>query len=218
MIWKEKEKMNKSRNLIILSTLLALAGCGSIDNNQNKNMNENGTEAGSSNKDQEIKTVMVVVEKNKHYTTLKELKKDAPIILEGTIIKQETIVHGDLPFTISQIEVRDSLKGKIEKNSMIKIIETGGIYKPNGKPGEDLPLVNLQLEGGITVKEGEDFFFFLEPFVGPQVENAFIPLAIHQGKIKIDKDSKKVVQSGSEKFSDFRNETAQVFRKRLLKE
>lgn len=210
--------MNNWRNLIILSTLLALAGCSSIDNNQNNNMNKNGTEAGSFNKDQEIKSVMGVFEKTKHYTTLKELKKDAPIIIEGTVIKQETIVHEDLPFTISQIEVRNTFKGKIEKNSIIKIIETGGIYKPNGKPGEDLPLVNLQLEGGTTVKEGEDFFFFIEPFVGPQVENAFIPLAIHQGKIKIDKDSKKVVQSGSEKFSDFRNETDQEFRERLLKE
>jgi len=38
----------------ILSTLLALAGCGSIDNSQNNNMNKNGTEAGSFNKDQEI--------------------------------------------------------------------------------------------------------------------------------------------------------------------
>ncbi len=202
----------------LLSTLLALTGCGSIDNSQNNNMNKNGTEAGSFNKDQEVKTVMLVAETNKHYTTLKELKKDAPIIIEGTVIKQETIVHGDLPFTISQIQVRNSFKGNIEKNSMIKIIETGGIYKPNGKPGEDLPLVDLQLEGGTTVKAGEDFFFFLEPFVGPQVENAFIPLAIHQGKIKIDKDSKKVLQSGSEKFSDFRNETDQVFRERLLKE
>ena len=210
--------MNNWRNLIILSTLLALAGCSSIDNNQNNNMNKNGTEAGSFNKDQEIKSVMGVFEKTKHYTTLKELKKDAPIIIEGTVIKQETIVHEDLPFTISQIEVRNTFKGKIEKNSIIKIIETGGIYKPNGKPGEDLPLVNLQLEGGTTVKEGEDFFFFIEPFVGPQVENAFIPLAIHQGKIKIDKDSKKVVQSGSEKFSDIRNETDQVFRERLLNE
>lgn len=212
--------MNNWKNLIVLSTFLALAGCGSLDNiqSQNSNNKKNETEAASFNSDKEIKTVMLVAETNKHYSTLEELKKDAPVIIEGTVIKQETIVHGDLPFTISQIEVRNSFKGKIEKNSMIKIIETGGIYKPNGKPGEDLPSVSLQLEGGTTVKDGEDFFFFLEPFVGPQVENAFIPLAIHQGKIKIDKDSKKVVQSGSEKFSDFRNETAQVFRERLLKE
>ncbi|MBM6618821.1 hypothetical protein [Bacillus suaedaesalsae] len=132
------------------------------------------------------------------YKNFKQLKKDATIIAEVEVIGQKTIIHSDMPFTISKVKILSTKKGNVSHEETINIIETGGEYKPLGKENEELPEVKMSLNGVRPMIVGEHLFLFLEPFVGPQIEGAYIPLGAYQGKFQL-KDN-KVKQLSSEEY------------------
>lgn len=127
------------------------------------------------------------------YSTVGEMLDDAELIIEGNVLSQKTIVHGDMPFTISQVKVKSTLLGEAT-DEIISVIETGGIFKPEGKPGDDLPKAEFKLNGVDTLKPDEHIVLFLTYFEGPQVDNAFIPIGAYQGKFVV-KEGKKSTQA-----------------------
>ena len=80
---------------------------------------------------------------------------------------------------------------------MIKIIETGGVYKPKDREGRDLPETELKFGGIPVVRQGEHLVLFFDEFVGPQVKGAYVPLGVFQGKFKIE-GSKAIQQAPNE--------------------
>lgn len=55
------------------------------------------------------------------------------------------------------------------------------------------------------MQKGEHLILFMKPFVGPQVEGAYVPLGVWQGKFKVDKDGKVKQQAPDEyKLKDYK--------------
>ena len=164
----------------------------------------------------DVRKVISSGELNENFTSFKELKKEAEMTIEGKVLEQETIVHGNLPFTISKVEIVNKYKGKVKKGDIIQVIETGGIYEPAGKNGEKLNKVELKLNNVSTLKPEEHVFLFLRSFSGPQVEGAHIPLGAYQGKFKVNKDGKVKQQANEEyKLIDFTEEKIETFKEKV---
>ncbi|WP_239618909.1 hypothetical protein [Cohnella mopanensis] len=131
----------------------------------------------------------------KYYNTIEELTGDAKEILEIKVKDQETITYGDLPFTISTVDVESSYKGTHQKGDTVRIIETGGEYTPLDKQGKPFPKTNFKFNGIPVLGENEHAVVFLDKFVGPQVEGeVYVPLGVYQGKFKVDESTGELIQ------------------------
>ena len=154
--------MRKS-SLIIFSLVLALivAGCSSTKHDS--------------------ETLDGPASVKERFETLSDLTDRATNIVEVSILdKAETVEYGQVFFTISQAKVLSSLKGDITPNTEIRIIETGGSM-PNGQ--------EFKFNGIPVVKKGEHLFLFVEKYVGPVAQNAYVPLGVYQGKFKVQGDN-----------------------------
>jgi hypothetical protein len=124
------------------------------------------------------------------YPTFEELYRSAADIVEVRIMKdQQTFVTADTPFTVSQAEVVEPLKGSLRAGDIIPVVETGGIYTPylNGdeKQGKQQQQVEFAIEGVRVMKPGEAYILFIEPNEKSSVDNAYNILGIFQGKYKM---------------------------------
>ncbi|WP_349408700.1 hypothetical protein [Pseudalkalibacillus sp. SCS-8] len=185
------------KQFLSLLVLLTLIGCNSSLENK------------------DIEEVNSSAELIKDYATLKELMKDAVLISNVKVLSQETIVHEGVPFTISEVEIIKNYKGKEKKGKIIKVIETGGIYTPKGKSEEDLDKVEYQINGVSTMENGEEYYLFLEEFVGPQVDGAYIPLGAYQGKFKVNKNKITQETDYENKIKDFTEIDVEEFKNKL---
>lgn len=145
------------------------------------------------------------------FESAKEMQIAADVIVEGEVQTQEVVVHGDVPFTISEIAVTEGFKGEFKKGDTIQVIETGGVYQPEGKDGELLPEADFALSSAGVMEQGEEFFLLLSPFIGPQTEGAFIPLGAYQGKFLIEGEEVRSQENG-EKLLE---QSATAFREML---
>lgn len=137
------------------------------------------------------------------FKNLKELKKNSSVIIEVTVKESSQTTFGDVIFTISDIEVDNSLKGKYKRGEVLRLLETGGITADGDE---------LAFDGIPVVKPGEKYILFLEEYEGPITENAYVPLAVYQGKFKIT--GNKVVQQAPDKWKlkDFKEAEIGTFK------
>ncbi|MFC3767401.1 hypothetical protein [Paenibacillus sp. GCM10012303] len=135
-----------------------------------------------------------------NFHSLEEIESKAETILEIRVLdNQQTIVYGDIPFTISRAVVLSSLKGNIHEGEEINILETGGIYKPVSKEGKGfLPEVDYAFNGIPVMKSGEHLVTFLYKYEGPIAKNVFMPLGVYQGKFKVQDNGKIEQQAPKE--------------------
>lgn len=154
----------------------------------------------------------------KSYNTLGELTSDAEEILEIKVLNQETKTYLDVPFTISTAIVKSTVKGVVNEGDSIKIIETGGEYTPIDKNGKEFPKANLKFNGIEVLAKNEHAILFLEKFVGPQVEGAYVPLGVYQGKFKVI--SGEAVQQAPEdnKLKDYKPVSVDSLKEKIKKE
>ena len=152
---------------------------------------------------------------DKYFTKMSDLMVSSTNVIECIVLDTNTIIYGDIPFTISNVSILNNIKGDI-KTDTIKIIETGGRYKLAGNnPKEEKGLeVDYQFEGIPVVQKGEHLYLFLEPFIGPQVKDAYIPLGVFQGKFKVLQNNKVEQQVPSIfKLKDYRESEKAEFDK-----
>ncbi|AQQ53097.1 hypothetical protein [Planococcus lenghuensis] len=173
----------------------ALTGCS-----------EDGSEAVS-----EAEPIKSSAEMVTSFESTEEMQTEADVIVEGEVQAQEVVVHGDLPFTISEIAVMEGFKGEFKAGDTIRVLETGGTYQPEGKDGEALPETDFALSSAGVMETGEQFFLFLRPFTGPQTEGAFIPLGAYQGKFLIEGQEVRSQENGEALLE----QTAAAFREML---
>lgn len=123
-----------------------------------------------------------------NFDSLDKLKQRASAIVEVDVLKTETIVYDDMPFTISTAKVLSKVKGNVNEGQEIKLIETGGKYKLTGENPKEAKgqEVELSFEGIRVMQPADHLFLFIDEFVGPQVTGAYIPLGVYQGKFKVD--------------------------------
>jgi hypothetical protein len=154
-----------------------------------------------------IRNIEFTAELEYEYKSLKELKKHSEIIAKVEVLNTKTIEYEDLPFTISQVKILDKKKGPIKKNEILQIIETGGVYSPEGKNGLVMDSVEYQLNGVSVLQKGEVQFLLLKKFEGPQVnEKTYIPLGAYQGKFKVKNNKvyqQAKLESEESEFVDF---------------
>jgi hypothetical protein len=122
-----------------------------------------------------------------HFDTFDDLVNGSKVIVEVKVKDSETIVYGDLPFTISTAEVKQTIKGSYNKGDSIKILETGGKYYPmdkdNKKSKEEYELV---FKGVKVMNSSDSYIVFLDEYVGPITENAFVIKGVYQGKFIVE--------------------------------
>lgn len=87
------------------------------------------------------------------------LVKNSPLIIKGKVIKTESKMESkggvrDLPFTYSNIEIREIYKNTLEMNSaVITVCQSGGFF-------DDITIRN---ERNPTFKVGEEYILILRP-------------------------------------------------------
>ncbi|MGD7046352.1 hypothetical protein [Jeotgalibacillus proteolyticus] len=152
------------------------------------------------NNENEIPVVSGQGEISENYSSTNDMEKDSILTIKGKVIEQETLVYGNLPFTISDVKIIQSYKGKHVKGDVIQVVETGGIYHPEGKNGDKLDKVEMRLNGVATLNEKDNVILFLDNFIGPQIENGYIPLGAYQGRFKSDINGnlKQLTSEGNE--------------------
>lgn len=139
-----------------------------------------------------------------HFESLAALEKQASNIIEVKVIDNvETIEYGDVTFTVSEALILSSLKGELKENETIRLVETGGIMKD----GQE-----FKFNGIPVVKKDEHLYLFVEKYVGPVTEGAYIPLGVYQGKFKVTDNQIEQQAPGSDKIRDFKQTTEDDFK------
>lgn len=151
----------------------------------------------------------------KTYKTLEGLTSDAEAIAEVKVLSQETITHLDVPFTISTVKVVSTLKGSFNEGDTIKIIETGGEFTPHDKNGKELPKANLKFNGIEVLDKNDHAILFLDKFVGPQVEGAYVPIGVYQGKFKVTSGEALQQAPDNEKLKDYKPVNVDEFKNKI---
>ena len=119
-------------------------------------------------------------------TTLRKLSLDdlvghADTIVIGKCEKVETIWLHRRIYTIATVRVSESVKGKVDPNSTIKVYMLGGrVRKP-------MP-VKMHVPGAAKVTPNEEMLLFLKPGGIKKRHHRFVGMT--QGKIPIRKDPK----------------------------
>jgi hypothetical protein len=153
---------------------------------------------------------------SKVYTEIAGLEVDASEIVEVKVTKeQEVVMHGGLPFTITTVQVLDSIKGSNAIGDEIRVIETGGKYYPVGKNNEKLKQVDLKFEGNGVMKPGQHLVLFLKRFVGPQASGVYVPLGVFQGKFMVSNGKVNQVKTKSVYLRDTKESNLEDFKTKV---
>lgn len=161
------------------------------------------------------------------YSTLEDLthgelslggrgSRPTDVIAVGTVVASsgESVSSGplEMAFTLNSVEVEESLKGAISPGSIIKVVETGGTYRPRvystpqvsdpanafGKPpldggteGVDYEFgepVEARFHGVPVMKLNERYLLFLRSYEGPLANDAYRVQGIFAGKMNVNAD------------------------------
>lgn len=111
------------------------------------------------------------------FDSIQELKDRAELIALVSIKNTKPLSAGGVTFTVSESELMEVFKGKAPQ-TVINILETGGIE--NGKM--------ISYDGNTVMQKNDQAIVFLERYVGPIVDDAYVILGVYQGKFVVDKD------------------------------
>ena len=110
------------------------------------------------------------------YTSLKELKRDSILIVQGTVSRQTTSIgnHG-IPWTTSTLSVERTLVGKLPQAVLVR--QTGGVTSDGTRwEVEDFPLLQI----------GSHYILFL---TASPIPTELYPVGAPQGVFVVDKNN-----------------------------
>lgn len=118
------------------------------------------------------------------YNTIQELIKNADVIMEGTLSSANPEIRGNLVFTRSNMHVNEVIKGSVQKNQIIQVLQTGGqLNNKTTVAPKELPLF----------QSGETYYLFLkETPVNQKYGQYYVVLGGYQGAAKINAQKKLV--------------------------
>ncbi|CAM4485772.1 hypothetical protein FHS16_004917 [Paenibacillus endophyticus] len=154
----------------------------------------------------------------KSYTSMEELTSEAEVIAEVKVDSQETITQLNVPFTISLVTIKSTIKGAFKEGDKIKIIETGGDFIPVDNTGKKLKETRMKFNGIDVLNKHDHAVLFLQEFVGPQVEGAYVPIGVYQGKFKVVNEMLIQQAPESEKIKDYKPLRIDSFKEKVNKE
>lgn len=163
--------MNNKRNLLSFILLLTFILVTACSNQENSNL---------------IKVINVKGDFAEHYEKFDELVIDSEVIVEISVTATETVVHGDLPFTLSTADIKQSLKGSYKTGDKIKVLETGGKFYPLDKENNPSKEEHELIFEGIRVMNSSDtYIVFLEKYIGPITDDSFVIKGLYQGRFNV---------------------------------
>ena len=176
-------RMNLIRVLALSATGAILVSCS--DGAKTPSPNEGSAD---------IPIAAIQGELNHVYLSVEEIAKDATAIAIIEIKSISNEVYEDIPFTIAQAVVRESIAGDLAVGNSITVGEMGGPIrgKNKQKPGE-FGEVRIMATGGVhPMAEGEVYLMFFDGpgRIGPVMDGAFAPLGAFQGKIRLTESGK----------------------------
>lgn len=116
-------------------------------------------------------------------TDIKELANDSELIVVGKVEKgKKTVTFSKVEFTISSLNVSETIKGNIHANSKINILQTS----------------NLDIDP--ILEANEKVLLFLEKYEGSVTDDAYVIKGLYQGHYKIKNDIVKVSKGGNDKL------------------
>jgi hypothetical protein len=123
------------------------------------------------------------------YSEVESLKEAAEIIAEVKINSNEYFEYSEIPFTLSNAEIKKLHKGDINGQKSINILETGGV----------IDNVEYTFEGEKVVKEKEKAIVFLEKYEGPIKSeiDKYVIIGVYEGKYKIDNKDPNLLTASS---------------------
>jgi len=104
---------------------------------------------------------------------VRELAWTAPVIVEGRVVAQRTLLMQGRPWTESEIQVLESHKGALRRGAVVQVRQPGGIH---GRIG-------MRVAGAAQFKRSERVLVFLRP-----VDGYNVPVGMGQGKFEIYTD------------------------------
>jgi hypothetical protein len=152
----------------------------------------------------ELDNVSIHADFSKGYKTIKDLKKDADLVVAGNIVEVQYFDFNTNTFTKSKVEITKSFNNNAKKGDIINVIERGGIttkgnlqkYDPDklNIPSEQFddevevsvdnaPLSKIGDNVIVFAKEDKEDFFQLN-------EKNYIILNSYEGKFLVQKGTK----------------------------
>lgn len=127
-------------------------------------------------KDYPMETVNIHADLAKEYTRIEDLKNDSEIIVEVRASEVKSFDHKNIIFTLTKAEVLNIYKGQAVEN--INILETGGIQNNT----------NYTFFDNKVFEKNDTALLFLDKYVGPIVDDAYVILGAYQGKFLTNGD------------------------------
>ncbi|MGE7823308.1 hypothetical protein [Paenibacillus sp. NPDC093718] len=118
----------------------------------------------------------------KAYENIDELANDSEVIAQVIIRETSPMTYLDVPFTISEADVKKTYKGTVLDKS-IQILETGGLINN----------IQFSANGHEVFRNNEQAVVFLKKYEGPIGENLYMIAGIYQGKFKLDNDTNSTI-------------------------
>ncbi|MGL4875500.1 MAG: hypothetical protein ACRC30_12700 [Clostridium sp.] len=197
--------------LVLAISLASLVGCISknttILDEENNMVNRSGIQDKVDS--DEIPVANMSGKLVNYYETLEEINKDSEIVVKGKFIKNEYIEYEGVIFTVSQFKIDDVIKGNINRNDVIKVLQTGGIGAVKLNEMDEKSFENPEevkehlknnlgkkfestIEGIKVLKENDNAVLLLQKYYGPITQDSYVGTGDFQGRFIINEKTKSI--------------------------
>lgn len=104
-------------------------------------------------------------------STVDQLVEDSQVIIDCiSSEKSEVIVYNEVEFIVTEMKIKDVIKGEnLKKGDTITILQTNSYEDP-------------------TVQKDKEKILFIEKYEGPIVEDAYVCVGLYQGQFDLEDD------------------------------
>lgn len=133
------------------------------------------------------------VDAPRQYESLKEMTYDAAVVVQVTVKSIRTTMDQEVVTSRSEVTVSRSYKGQVAADSVLTVIEQGGIIETDGSR------INYQPNGASVMVPGDTLILFLSVVDESADPPLYAPLGLYQGRFRIE--NSLIVQLVPESYS-----------------
>lgn len=131
---------------------------------------------------------------NKSFDSLDDMRLNSDIIITGTVVSAVPELRYDMVFTKSYIQIINQVKGSVDLDTLIPVLQTGGTYGNTTTPAiTDAPLLDV----------GSTYELYLSLTDKSDIYGQYYLISGgYQGVLKIDNGNKTVMSKNNTLFSN----------------
>lgn len=181
----QKKKLRLTILLISFVTFVSSFACFIISNNNKK-----------------TESTEVYATWSESFDTLDEMAKSSDIIVKGKVCDSIPEQRADLIFTMQYIQITEVVKGSININEEVQVLQTGGtIGNIYTEAFSDCPLLT----------KGEDYILYLKQSeVSEEYGQYYLISGGYQGVAEVEGNNLEVISNSNEILNDYEKEEALV--------